>query len=127
MTACTKDRSIANTIALKEGTDTRIADGTAYVLRPTAEQARNVIQFLPTWLSQVRDAGGRHVAIDMSEVGGFDLSGFGVLLAKLRDVLRVSVRLTGIGVSEAVSLQSMRVLDGVTLELRDRRSTVDAS
>jgi hypothetical protein len=58
------------------------------------------------------------VIIDLSEVYGLDFSGFGVLLAKLRDVLRMTVSITGIGVSDVVSLQSMGLLDGIAVERR---------
>jgi STAS domain len=87
----------------------------ACVLRPSSEQARLASRFVPSWLDQVRNSGTRHVVIDMSEVHGLDISGFGVLLAKLRDALDVTVSLTDVGVSEAASLASMDLIDDVAV------------
>jgi hypothetical protein len=92
-----------------------------FVLRLSDEQARNPIPFLPTWLDRVRDSGARRAVIDMADVYRLDLSGFGLLLAKLRDVLGVTVVVRGIGPTEAVSLQSMGLLEGVSVERRRHR------
>lgn len=96
-------------------------DTATCVLRPSDVQARYAIRFVPDWLEQVRACGASQVSIDLSEVCGLDFSGFGVLLAKLRDVVRVTVSITGISVSDAVSLQSMGLLDGIAVERRSRR------
>jgi anti-anti-sigma regulatory factor len=91
---------------------------TTFTLHPRDEQARNANRHIPTWLDQVRDAGAHQASIDMSDVHRLDFSGFGVLLTRLRDVLRVTVMLTSVGVSEAVSLRSMGLLDGIVVEPR---------
>jgi hypothetical protein len=93
-------------------------DEATCLLRPSEAQARDASRFVPTWVVEVRDCGARRVVIDMSAVHRLDLSGFGALLAKLRDVLRVTVQLTGVGVTEAVSLHSMGLLDGVVVQQR---------
>lgn len=121
MTAQVEKPAISHTVKGHGALDAAF-EGTTYVLRPTAEQAREAIAFVPLWLNQVREAGGRHVVIDMSQVDRLDLSGFGVLLAKLRDVLRVTSRLTGISISEIVSLRSIGLLDGADVELCSRSS-----
>jgi hypothetical protein len=90
----------------------------AFLLRPSDAQARDASRFLPTWVDEVRDSGARRVVIDMPAVNRLDLGGFGVLLAKLRHVLRVTVQLIGVGVSEAVCLRSMGLLDGVAVQQR---------
>jgi len=94
------------------------ADTATCVLRPSDEQARHASRFVPAWLKRVRDCAASQVIIDLSEVCGLDFSGFGVLLAKLRDVLRVTASITGIGVSDLVSLQSMGLLDGIDVARR---------
>ena len=94
------------------------AVATTLTLHLRDEQARNASRHIPAWLDEVRDAGANEVSIDMSDVHRLDFSGFGVLLAKLRDVLRVRVRLASVGVSEAVSLRSMGVLDDIAVEQR---------
>ena len=96
-------------------------DAATCVLRLGEEQARDVSRSVSTCLNQVRDCRATRVVIDMSDVHRLDFSGFGVLLAKLRDVLRVTVLLNEIGVSEATSLRSMGLLDGVTVKQRSVR------
>ena len=96
-------------------------DAASCVLHLSAEQARDPLGLIPRWLGRIRAAGTRHVVIDMSDVNRLNLTGFGVLLAKLRDQLDMTVLLTGIGVSEAVSLRSMGLLDGVAVERRRPR------
>jgi anti-anti-sigma regulatory factor len=90
-------------------------------------QAREAISFVPAWLDRVRNSGARRVVIDLSAVQRVDWSGFGVLLAKLRDVLRVAVQITGVGVSDAVSLRSIGLLDGVNVQQRRQRPEAHGS
>lgn len=101
--------------------DSSAPDDATYVVRPSQAQAREASRFVATWIDRVRVSGAHRVIIDMSAVHRLDLSGFGVLLAKLRDVLRVSVQLTDVGVSEAVSLRSMGLVDGVVVQQRRSR------
>lgn len=69
------------------------------IVRPSQEQAERVCRHLSHWLDRLRACGAGKVVIDLSRVRRLDFTGFGVFLAKVRDVLAVPVVIVGAGVS----------------------------
>jgi len=78
------------------------------IVRPSQEQAERVCRHLSHWLDQLRACGASKVVIDLSRVRRLDFTGFGVFLAKVRDVLAVPVVIVG---ARGYLVETLRQLD----------------
>jgi len=78
------------------------------LIRPTAWQADHAYRFVPAWLAQIRACNAAEVVIDLSAAHRLDVTSFGLLLAKCRDVLGTPVVITG---AEAHLVETLRGLD----------------